>query len=158
MQLIDFTEDSQLNALRQQMGTSQLGHFELFDPQKQLSYNERETLSSEGLQLMSHEVRVLKDKTLAFKNSRIWLLQHNYHLANCPSVQQLRLHSRETLIGTYQWPTSKHQQVCLECLAVLQYQGIDARRLRRLEFSEQISEQFSLAEFQQCYPFYPLLA
>lgn len=156
MQLPDFLEDSSLNALREKMGATKLGTFELFDPNKQLTYSERETLADTGLAIFSQELRVLKDKTLALKNSRVWLKEDGYHLALCPKVQQLRLQPNEFQVGTFQWPNSKQHPVCLECLAVLQYQGIDARRLRRLEFAEQISEQFSLAEFQQSYPFYPL--
>lgn len=158
MKLHDFLEDAELNALRSKMGAHALGQFELFDPAKQLTYSEREALKTDGLNVTANELRVLKDKTLAYKNSRAWLKHgQHYHLANCPQVQQLRHQSTSLLLGTYLWPVSKDSALCVECLAVLQYQGIDSRRLRRTEFIEQIRQQFSLAEFQKQYPFYPLI-
>lgn len=157
MRLYDFLADPSLNQLRQQMGAQELGQFELFDPSKQLTYAEREALEEQGLEALSNELRVLKDKTLALKNSRVWLKHENYHVAHCAQVQQLRHHSQPVLLGTYTWPQHKDYSVCLECLALLQYQGVDARRLRRTEFAEQISEHFSLAEFIKDYPFYPLI-
>lgn len=157
MRLVNFLEDEGFNELRRKMGAEQLGTFELFDPSRQLSYEEREALEEQGMAVSGHDLRVLKDKTLAFKNSRVWLKQQDYHLAQCHTVQQARLHQGEVLLGTYQWRFSSQHNVCLECLAILQYQGIDTRRLRRTEFSEQISEQFLLAEFKQLYPFYPLV-
>jgi len=39
----------------------------------------------------------------------------------------------------------------------LQYQGVDARRMRRAEFSDQVVEHFSLADFKVDYPFYPII-
>lgn len=157
MQLHDFLNDPVLNDLRAKMGTDKLGQFELFDPAKQLTYSEREALAEQGIAIQSNEVRVLKDKTLAYKNSRVWLKFAEYHLAHCHKIQQVRHHPQQVLLGTYVWPLHKEHQVCLECLALLQYQGVDARRLRRTEFSEQIGEQFSLAEFAKEYPFYPLV-
>lgn len=157
MQLYDFLSDPAFNELRHKMGTDQLGQFELFDPAKQLTYSEREALAEQGLEIPANELRILKDKTLALKNSRVWLKHDDYHLAYCPQVQQLRHRSQLALLGTYEWPQHKEHQVCLECLALLQYQGVDARRLRRTEFSGQISEHFDLAEFTQNYPFYPLI-
>lgn len=158
MKLLDFLQDEAFNQLRQRMGTQALGQFELFDPAKQLSWSEREALSTEGMLVKAGELRILKDKTVAFKNTRAWLYhEHHYHLSACPQVQALRHHNASAKIGTFNWSAKKDETVCLECLAVLQYQGIDTRRLRRTEFAEHISEQFSLQEFEQQYPFYPIV-
>ncbi len=158
MKLPDFLQDTGLNRLRRSMGTDQYGEFELFDPEKQLTYAEREALEETGLTIHSASLRVLKDKTLAFKNTRIWLRDgDDYHLAYCQRVQSLRHKTDDLSAGTGAMSAHKDHGACLECLAVLQYQGIDSRRLRRAEFSEQIREQFSLAEFQQQYPFYPIV-
>lgn len=159
MQLIDFLTHDGLVSLREKMGAQELGHFELFDANKQLTLSEREALASTGMVIPAQELRVLKDKTLAFKNSRTWLsFEQKYHLAYCQQAQLLRHRQVQLRIGTASWdkPKGKDSGVCLECLALLQYQGFDSRRLRRAEYAEQINEGFSLAEFGQQYPFYPI--
>lgn len=158
MKLPDFLEDEAFNQLRQRMNATQLGEFALFDPAKQLTWSEREALEGKGLDIQGAELRPLKDKTLAFKNSRVWLKQDGlFHLGYCPRIQQLRLKQATMQVGTYLWQTNKENQVCLECLAQVQYQGIDHRRLRRPEFIEQIQEQFSLEEFNQEFPPFPIV-
>lgn len=157
MKIADFYQDESFNHLRKRMGADELGHFELFDPARQLTYAEREALDSGMLSTEGQALRILKDKTLAFKNTRVWLFyEQDYHLAYCQKVQALRHHQDRLQIGTGALSAKKIEGVCLECLSVLQYQGVDARRLRRAEFSEQIREQFSLELFKQEYPFYPI--
>lgn len=158
MKLPDFLQDEAFNQLRRQMGADDYGKFELFDPARQLTWSEREALAEKGLEVSGNDLRILKDKTLAYKNSRVWVQYEGiYHLAYCPTMQSLRHHKPTLQCGTASWRASKDGGVCLECLAVLQYQGIDARRLRRMEFIEQIREQFSLDEFCRDYPFYPIV-
>lgn len=158
MKLLDFLEFEQFNQMRKQMNTTALGEFELFDPSKQLTWSEREALEQKGLVIQGADLRPLRDKTLAFKNSRVWLKHDRvFHLGYCPQIQQLRLKKANIKVGTYLWQTSKENEVCLDCLAHIQYQGIDHRRLRRPEFIEQIQEQFSLEEFNQEYPPYPII-
>lgn len=154
MKLADFLKDPELNKLRQTMGADELGSFELFDPQKQLTYSEREALEQGEFDINAAELRALKDKTLAYKNSRLWLTHDDkYHLAYCPAVQQLR--HRQVLVkaGT---EANAQDALCLECLALLKYQGVDSRRVRRNEFVEHVQEAFDLAEFKTLYPFYPV--
>jgi hypothetical protein len=154
MKLIDFLQDSQLNLLRRQMGTDDYGNFQLFDPQRQLTYAEREALEQGELHISARLTRALRDKTLALKNSRIWLLNDNaLHLAHCHQVQHIRNLGQAVRCGTHDW---SHGELCLDCLALLNYRGLDARRARRAEFCDPIVQQFSLQEFQQLYPFYPL--
>lgn len=158
MKLPDFLDDPDFNKLRTKMGAHELGHFELFDPARQLTWSEREALSLKGLTIDAGELRVLKDKTIAYKNSRIWVERDGvYHLAYCPVIQNVRHRAGQLKAGTFQWEKKKEGGVCLECLAVVQYQGFDARRLRRTEFSEQISEHFALQDFNKIYPFYPIV-
>lgn len=156
MKLLDFFSDPQLNALRRQMGTDDYGDFQLFDPQRQLTYAEREALEQGGLEVAASVTRALRDKTLAFKNSRVWMLaEQRLHLAHCEKVQHVRHLGQAVQCGTHHWHAST--ELCLDCLALLNYQGLDARRARRPEFFEPILEQFDLQEFQRLYPFYPLL-
>lgn len=154
MKLPDFLDDVNLNKLRQKMGADELGDFELFDPQKQLTYSEREGLEAGDFAINAAELRALKDKTLAYKNSRLWLTHDGqYHLAYCSAVQQLRHRQIAVHAGT------EHNQtddLCVECLALLQYHGVDSRRVRRSEFTEHVQEEFDLAEFKKLYPFYPV--
>ena len=157
MKLPDFLDDKDFNQLRRTMGAESPGQFELFDPEKQLTYTEREALESGLVELAAPALRVLKDKTLAYKNSRVWLQKgDDIHLAYCKTVQSLRHREQAIQISTGNFHP-QHQSVCLECLSVLQYQGIDARRMRRAEFSDQVVEQFSMDDFKNAYPFYPIL-
>ncbi|MEN9465581.1 MAG: hypothetical protein RL217_1762 [Pseudomonadota bacterium] len=157
MQLIDFLQSTGFNRLRTQMGAQDLGHFELFDASCQLTLSERESLAQSGLAISAQDLKVLKDKTLAFKNSRVWLKSpSHYHLAYCQDAQELRHHSSILDVGTAVLPAQKDGGVCLACLALLQYQGVDSRRLRRPEYCDQVGKDFSLQEFGRHYPFYPV--
>lgn len=154
MKLPDFINDPKLNNLRRKMGADTLGDFALFDPQKQLTYSEREALKNGDFVINAAHLRVLKDKTLAYKNSRLWISHTaTYHLAYCPDVQALRHRPATVQAGT---EDNHAGEICLECLALLNYQGVDNRRIRRGEFSEQIQEAFDLAEFKKKFPFYPV--
>lgn len=154
MKLPDFLDDTGLNTLRQKMGAEGLGEFELFDPQKQLTYSEREALEEGHFSINAAELRALKDKTLAYKNSRIWLgHEQKYHLAYCQTVQQLRHRQVSVVTGT---EANAEDDLCLECLALLKYQGVDSRRVRRNEFTEHVQEEFDLADFKKTFPFYPV--
>ena len=101
--------------------------------------------------------KILKDKTIAFKNTRLWLSWLNeevFHLAACEHIQKRR-HLKGTFIAGLN-PLSE-KTVCLECLQLLKFDGLDARRSRRLDLAETIQKDFKLADFQKEYPFYPLI-
>lgn len=139
------------------MGADQLGSFELFDPQKQITYSERELLELGEFEIASTGLRILKDKTIAFKNTRLWLTwpeHEDFHLAACDRVQKRR-HQKSSFIAGLQQPTN--HSVCLNCLQLLKFNGFDARRSRRLDLAETIQKEFKLADFQKVYPFYQLL-
>lgn len=157
MKLDDVLLYPALNELRQQMGTDQLGDFRLFDPQKMLNYSERESLEKAQLRLSAADLKVQKDKTLAYKNSRLWV-EHDdkFHLAYCEQMQSVRHRQKTVRCGSEQ--PSEELEVCLQCLSLLHYEGVDARRIRRNEFTEQVQERFDLDEFKQQFPFYPLMS
>lgn len=156
MKLDDVLLYPSLNALREQMNTDRLGDFRLFDPQKMLNYGERELLDQAQLRLPAGDVRVLKDKTLAYKNTRLWV-EHDqqFHVAYCEQMQGVRHRQKSVRCGSEQPPDEL--DVCLQCLSLLHYQGVDARRIRRNEFAERVQERFELDDFKQSFPFYPLL-
>ena len=51
MELIDFLEFEPFNQMRERMGTDQLGQFELFDPERHLTGDERSELARQGMPL-----------------------------------------------------------------------------------------------------------
>jgi hypothetical protein len=157
MQIKGFDDFEPFNTLRKKMGAEILGSFELFDPEKQITFSERELLELGCFDVPSNRLRILKDKTFAFKNTRLWLSwseHEGYHLAGCDLVQKRRRKKADFIAGLHQ-PTD--QIVCLDCLQLLKYDGLDARRSRRLDLAETVQKEFKLTEFQKDYPFYPLV-
>ncbi|AHK17376.1 MAG: hypothetical protein VB954_03960 [Thalassolituus sp.] len=153
MKLFNFTEDNDFNQLKKMMGAAESGDFTDFDPEHQLTYGERETLKNDGMKVSGQQLRILRDKTLALKNSRVWVKhEDDIHIAGCPIVQNLRHQPQSLELSTAQ-PT-KQQHICIECLTELQYLGIDQRRSRRL--ADQVDELFSMTQFQQDYPVHPI--
>jgi hypothetical protein len=157
MQIKDFDDFEPFNKLRKEMGAEKLGSFELFDPEKQITYSERELLELGNFNVPSNRLRILKDKTFGFKNTRLWLSwpeHENYHLAACDLVQKRR-HKKASFIAGLHQPIN--HVVCIECLQLLKFDGLDARRSRRLDLAETMQKEFKLTEFQKDYPFYPLV-
>lgn len=157
MKIKSFDDFEPFNALRKKMGTEALGSFELFDLQYQITYSERELLDLGTFIIESARLRVLKDKTIAFKNTRLWLswAEHeNFHLAACEKVQRRRHSKANFITGSNQ---VHEKNVCLDCLQLLKFDGLDARRSRRLDLAETMQKEFDLVEFKKDYPFYPLL-
>jgi hypothetical protein len=157
MQIQDFDDFEPFNTLRKKMGAEKLGSFELFDPEKQITFSERELLELGGFEVSSNRLRILKDKTFAFKNTRLWLSwsdHEHYHLVGCDLVQKRR-HKKANVIAGLHQPTDKI--VCLDCLQLLKFDGLDARRSRRLDLAETVQKEFKLTEFKKDYPFYPLV-
>ena len=157
MQIKDFDDFEPFNKLRKKMGAEKLGSFELFDPEKQITYSERELLELGSFNVPSNRLRILKDKTFGFKNTRLWLSwseHEHFHLAACDLVQKRR-HKKASFIAGLHQPMN--QTVCIECLQLLKFDGLDARRSRRLDLAETMQKEFKLTEFQKDYPFYPLV-
>jgi len=185
MKLPDFTEFEPFNSLRQDMGTNRLGYFELFDPALHLTGSERSELERHGLLQTPAAIKVLPDRTLAYKNSRVIAYNPNenwyrvrreyptYHVAFCAQMETLRAEQEETdllitskiaedynLVVMRTQGEVKLQQhgfvVCKHCLHTLRYKDFDEFRNRRRGYSQKVLSEFSLQEFFRLYQQYPL--
>ncbi|WP_221800572.1 hypothetical protein [Oceanobacter mangrovi] len=162
MKLIDFSNDLVWQQLRQSMGATDDGAFDLYDPLRHLSHQELRQLASSGIALAASQLLVLKDRTLALKNRRIWLLREDgngagqWHVAACDQVNQWR-HSNQlvrvsTVTAMPPLKDGEAPKICMACLAEVGYQGIDSRRIRRVDFAEQVSREFRLEAFFREFP------
>ncbi|SIS75939.1 hypothetical protein SAMN05421686_104149 [Thalassolituus maritimus] len=152
MKLYNFLEASEFNALKHRMGADGYGHFVEFDPEHQLTFGERDQLARGVLMALPGQLRILPDRTLALKNSRVWIEgEGQIHLAACHELHRLR--DADSIKASTRDP-EKTFSICPDCLAELKYLGLDGRKSRRL--SEQLDELFSMARFRQDYPFYPV--
>ncbi|WP_028670132.1 hypothetical protein [Saccharospirillum impatiens] len=153
MELYDFLEFEPFNRLRELMGTDQLGQFELFDPDRHLTGDERSVLARQGLQLPRSMLGRLLDHCLCYKNSRVAIVDEDtLHLANCdqfPDRDQYR-------VGTSEQAFDAPTVVCSACLQVLNYQGYDEQKARKEYYNRQVLQQFSLEAFWSDYVPYPL--
>jgi hypothetical protein len=185
VKLPDFRDFASFNELREKIGTEEFGFFELFDPAIHLTGSERSALESPGMLLKADEMRVLPDKTLAIKNSRVlayipdeaWYRNHReyptYHLAWCSQLEaQLAEHPvLEYLVttkisddykllkirGSGEVSLSEHELVvCKHCLHTLRYRDYNEFRNRRRGYSQKVLNEFSLKAFYRFYQQYPL--
>jgi len=185
VKLPDFRDFQSFNELREKIGTEEFGYFELFDPAVHLTGAERSVLENPGMLLKADGLRVLPDKTLAIKNSRvlvyvpdeIWYRNHReyptYHLAWCSQLEaQLVEHPvLEYLVTTKisddykllkirnsgEVSLSEHGLVvCKHCLHTLRYRDYDEFRNRRRGYSQKVLNEFSLKSFYHFYQQYPL--
>jgi len=161
MKLPDFLRFKPFNYLREQMGAEQLGDFEFFDPNCHLSAEERQQLQTQ-LHVPVVQIRVLQDKTLAFKNGRVLvtpmasgeLFGTVFHLAACD--QFLQFVGNVSLSTTIPGNGINQLLVCEACLQELHYKGFDVVRNRHRHYSQRLLAEFSLADFFSDYPAYPL--
>ncbi len=157
----------------------------MFDPAIHLTGSERSALENSGILLKADSIRVLPDKTLAIKNSRVlayipdetWYRNHReyptYHLAWCSQLEaQLAQHPMlEYLVttkvsGDYKLlkirssgevSLSEHGLVvCKHCLHTLRFRDYDEFRNRRRGYSQKVLNEFSLKVFYRFYQQYPL--
>ncbi|MFM1895209.1 MAG: hypothetical protein RLZZ385_283 [Pseudomonadota bacterium] len=185
MRLPDFTEFHPFNELRRRMGAAELGYFELFDPNVHLTGHERSELERVGLLLTLAKLRVLPDRTLAIKNSRVllyipddgWYRQHReypaYHVAWCARLESFARETpeREYLVTSRiadeydlvklkpsgEVSLSSHGfVVCKHCLHSLRYRDYDEFRNRRRGYSQKVLAEFRLQDFFRLYQQYPL--
>jgi len=185
MKLPDFLEFEAFNDLRKSIGTDQLGYFELFDPLIHLTGSERSELENVGVLSKTSDIRVLPDKTLAFKNSRVlayfadesWYRKHReyptYHVAMCAQLEEMisLQPSQELLLTSRQSedynlvkirPSGEVSLgahgfvVCKHCLHALRYKDYDEFRNRRRGYSQKVLSEFKLSEFYRFYQQYPL--
>lgn len=155
MELPDFSTELSFVRLRKKMKAEADGQFQLFDSTQHVGYQELDRLMGQGLEISGQQIRTLKDETLAYKNRRIWLvsLKENdlFHLSTCRKIQAYRHSETPVLVGCSD-TLDDSMQVCLDCLSLLRWDGMDARRLRRHEYAEQVQKQFDLNKFWSDYP------
>ena len=185
MKLLDFKEFEAFNDLRDAMGAVELGYFELFDPAKHLTGQERSELQLSGWLRPLELIRVLPDGTLAIKNSRViaYVPDENYfrdrreypvyHVAFCTRLEEMKKTSQppDLLVTTriaedYSLlklrsggefsVQSQGFVVCEQCLHKLRYRDFDLYRNRRRGYSQKVLKEFSLDAFFRLYRQYPL--
>ena len=186
MKLPDFEQFEPMNALRKEMGADELGSFEAFDAQYQLTSLEIERLTHEYIEVPFNRVRSLPDGTLAFKNARVLMFQlaqpedqgagqflYHYHLADCRHLQGMtkkRIRSQASVLLGFAVNQSIQHRIqtllesdgsiefkpCWECLHALRFDGFDGDKHRKRLHSEQVWRQFQLERFIDKYPQYPL--
>ncbi|MBU2711424.1 hypothetical protein [Zooshikella harenae] len=163
MKLINFLTFEPFNQLREKIGTKKLGYFELFNPEKHLTGNERITLSEDRLTIDSQHLRKLCDQTIAYKNSRIIVAgtDQTLHISGCEVIERvckqsesLVISANENLLNTAEF---KCFSICNLCLQKIRYKGFDQRIKRRAGYNQLIQSQFSLSAFFLAYPPYPLI-
>ncbi|MGI0119983.1 hypothetical protein [Zooshikella sp. RANM57] len=163
MKLINFLTFEPFNQLREKMGAKKLGYFELFNPEKHVTGNERISLSEATLTIESHYIRMLCDQTIAYKNSRIIVAGADQivHISGCEVVEQackqsvsLVISANENLLNSVEFQCFT---ICNLCLQKIRYKGFDQRIKRRVGYNQLIQQQFSLPAFFLAYPPYPLV-
>lgn len=185
MKLPDFTKFAPFNELRAKQGATRLGYFELFDPALHLTGSERSELEQHGVLCLPGDIKILPDRTLAVKNSRViaynpnenWYRQHReyptYHVANCSQLEELRAAQSDAeflltskIAEDYNLVKIRSSGevslqphgfvVCKLCLHALRYKNYDEFRNRRRGYSQKVLSEFSLKEFFRLYQQYPL--
>jgi hypothetical protein len=168
MKLPDFLQFEAFNKLRATMGAEDLGDFVFFDPKKNLTGIERLELKGQGLIVSAAILGSASDFTLTYKDSRVAIYLNEpesmddwlYHVSDCEMVHaarasdKLTLFSAKTVVPVHATGTYK---VCSSCLQKLRYQNFDGVRQRHREYSQRIEDVFSLTEFFQEYPMYPVV-
>jgi len=185
MKLLDFKQFEAFNQLREKIGTEEFGYFELFDPAVHLTGSERSELENIGWLKTPSEIKVLPDKTLAIKNSRVlaFVAEENwyrdrreyptFHVALCAEMEELKSEKpdqelRVTTKLNEEYDLLKIKTsgevsmmahgfvVCKHCLHSLRYKNYDEFRNRRRGYSQKVLNAFSLQEFYAFYQQYPL--
>ncbi|MFQ3231669.1 MAG: hypothetical protein ACI9DO_003059, partial [Reinekea sp.] len=119
IELQDFTKFEPFNALREKMQATELGFFEIFNPQFHLTGNERSDLERIGVSLPRALLMHLLDFTLVYKNSRVIVMQDNrFHVAYCSEFPV----QTDYLVST-NFIGSSELRVCEHCLTRLHYKG-----------------------------------
>lgn len=153
MELPDFLNFKPFNTMRERMGTDRLGYFEMYDPKRHLSGEERSTLRMQGLSVPRSALYFLGDHTLAYKNSRVGLVVEDVlHVTRCKAVTGFEkgvvVADDEALVGGV--------SACKACLHHLRFDGLDLDKERKHHHNQRVIQQFSLARFFESYPDYPL--
>lgn len=148
MKLVDFKQDEQLNQLRKKMGAQQLGTFELFDPERHLSWQDRQLLAKQWVQVNSNQLHT-KDKALYFKNSPVVAQVENvFHFALCDDLKKKISHG---LLSSVEITTKVSLLTgaanCPYCLHAVGYEGFDVYRHRHQQYNDNILKNFQLSQY-----------
>lgn len=149
MKLVDFHDDETLNGLRKTMNDAELGEFELFDPLRHLTWQERLELEKNWIDIRAQELHAYHDKSLAYKNSHVFsCTDEHYHFAFCDKLAKRIGQGRlvDTKV-TLNLDLLNGHSVCEYCLHAVSYQGFDAYRHRHQDYNDQIIKGFKLAEY-----------
>lgn len=149
MKLVDFHENEALNALRKTMNDAELGEFELFDPIRHLTWQERQELEKEWIAVKAQALHAYHDKSLAYKNSHVFsCTDEHYHFALCDKlakrIGQGRLVDMQVTLNL---ALLDGHEVCEYCLHAVDYQGFDAYRHRHQDYNDQIIKSFKLESY-----------
>ena len=186
MRFADFLEYEPFLQLREKMCAERLGSFELFDCENHLTSKEKTLLGTDGLIAPIKKVRVLKDSTLAYKNSRVLMvgagkknevgLGYKYHFSDCQDFvgfgaiggkPEALLFTSLSAFGSKNWDV-KNQYfggdakaesfVCQDCLHKGSFFCNEELRSGRRRFREQKETRFSLELYFKRFHQYPLSA
>ena len=160
MDLPDFLEFEPFNELRERMGTDKLGYFEVFDPHRHLTGEDRAALRTRGIRVVRSQLMILGDHTLSFKNSRIGLVVAGHlHVTRCKHIMALDDGVAISDDEAWQALSAQHDEpieVCGECLHQLRFAGLDLDKERKQHHNRKVIREFKLARYFAEHPDYPL--
>ncbi len=151
MKLFDFKEDESFNQLRCKMGTDEFGHFELFDPVRHLSWQERKALSGDWVKVESAGLHAYSDHTLAYKNSHVFsITEQHFHFSMCDKLKKRISQGRLLDMNiTLNEGLLNGKAVCEYCLHAVGYQGYDVYRRRHEDYNQRIMKKFNFSQYLQ---------
>lgn len=153
MKLPDFLHFSPFNELRERMGAERLGYFEMYDPKRHLSGEERSDLRTQGLLVPRSALYFLGDHTLAYKNSRVGLVVEKVlHVTRCKVVSGFE----QGMVVASDEAIAEGVTACKDCLHHLRFDGLDLDKERKHHHNQRVIQQFSLIRFYESYRDYPL--
>ena len=149
MKLVDFKQDEKFNQLRKKIGNSSYGDFELFDPKRHLSWQERKGLIEGWSNISTAMLHAYSDHTLAYKNSHVFSkTDEHFHFSLCDKlkkrISQGRLPDIEITLNE---SLINKKEVCEYCLHAVSYQGFDAYRRRHEEYNQHIIKKFNFEHY-----------
>ena len=149
MKLIDFKQEGPFDSLRKTMGTDDYGHFELFDPKRHLTWQERQSLHSGWVSIASNGLHAYSDSTLAYKNSYVFSVhEESAHFAMCDQLKKRISQGRLSDISvTLDAKLLQGKETCQYCLHAVSYEGFDVYRHRHQDYNERILKSFNLLNY-----------
>jgi len=155
MKLLDFTESDVLNQLRASMGADQLGSFELFNPLKHLSWQEKQSLAKEWQTETGTALHASHDQSLYFKNSPVIAKEdRTVHFAYCDEIKKRISQGKMPQVNiTTNTSLLNGEKPCEYCLHAMKYEGFDVYRHRHQQYNETVLKSFNLVRyFNEKYP------